>query len=43
MTAAQRGFLEGARALYFEEMMQVIQFGVAAGVSMLLGGGDHGR
>lgn len=42
LTPARRGFLEGARALYYDEMMQVIQSGVAAGVAMLLGGGDRG-
>ena len=42
MTPARRGFLEGARALYYDEMMQVIQSGVAAGVAMLLGGVDRG-
>ena len=37
---AEKGFLEGARALYYEELTAVISYAVARGIQMILPGGD---
>ncbi|WP_435321725.1 hypothetical protein [Muriventricola aceti] len=39
-TPAERAFLEGARALYYEEQISMSEAGTALGFSRLLPGGD---
>lgn len=37
----QRGFLEGARALYYEEQMELGEAGTALGLARVLPGGER--
>jgi len=40
-TPAERGFLQGARALYYEEQMELGEAGTALGLARVLPGGER--
>lgn len=40
-TPAERGFLQGARALYYEKMLALISRAVALGIAQILPGGEQ--
>lgn len=39
---AERALLEGARALYYEEQISMMEAGAALGLTRVLPGGDRG-